>query len=68
MAGSAHVVLAEPTGSEGLVGRFADHAVPALVERLQRLGVVRPRLKAILVGGASMFALGGNGLAAYHGA
>jgi chemotaxis protein CheD len=58
IAGLAHVVLPESTGRDQRVGRFADHAVPALVERLQRLGVVRPRLKAILVGGASMFALG----------
>ena len=62
IAGLAHVVLPESSGRDERVGRFADHAVPALVEKLQRLGAVRPRLKAVLVGGASMFALGGTGL------
>lgn len=62
IAGLAHVVLPESVGRDERLGRFADHAVPALVEQLERLGAVRPRLKAILVGGASMFALGDKGL------
>ena len=62
VAGLAHVVLPESAGRDDKIGRFADRAVPALVDELQRLGAVRPRLRAILVGGASMFALGGGGL------
>jgi chemotaxis protein CheD len=57
-AGLAHVVLPESTGGgsgENLL-RFADHAVPALVERLIALGARRSALEAVLVGGASMFA------------
>jgi chemotaxis protein CheD len=62
IAGLAHVVLPESGGREDKVRRFADRAVPELVEQMQRLGAVRPRLKAVLVGGASMFALGSAGL------
>jgi chemotaxis protein CheD len=62
IAGLAHVVLPESGGREDKLGRFADRAVPALIEELQRLGAVRPRLRAVLVGGASMFALGSAGL------
>ena len=62
VAGLAHVVLPESGGREDKIGRFADRAVPELVEQMQRVGAVRPRLKAVLVGGASMFALGSAGL------
>ena len=62
VAGLAHVVLPDSAGRDDKVGRFADRAVPELVSQLERLGAVRPRLKAVLVGGASMFALGSAGL------
>ena len=42
--------------------KFADIAVPTLVAELERLGAARLRLKAVLVGGASMFALSSGGL------
>ena len=62
VAGLAHVVLPESAGRDDKLGRFADKAVPALLSQIERLGAVRPRVKAILVGGASMFALGSAGL------
>jgi chemotaxis protein CheD len=62
VAGLAHVVLPESGGREDKVGRFADCAVPELVKQVERLGAVRPRLKAVLVGGASMFAIGAGSL------
>jgi chemotaxis protein CheD len=62
VAGLAHVVLPESDGREDRVERFADKAVPALLAQIERLGAVRPRVKAVLVGGASMFALGSAGL------
>jgi chemotaxis protein CheD len=62
VAGLAHVVLPEAAGREDKLGRFADKAVPALLADIERLGALRPRVKAVLVGGASMFALGSAGL------
>jgi chemotaxis protein CheD len=62
VAGLAHVVLPESAGRDDKLGRFADKAVPALLSHIERLGAVRPRVKAVLVGGASMFALGSAGL------
>jgi chemotaxis protein CheD len=62
VAGLAHVVLPDSAGREDKVGRFADRAVPSLLSQIERLGAVRPRVNAVLVGGASMFALGSAGL------
>lgn len=62
IAGLAHVVLPESAGRNDQAGRFADRAVPKLIAELEKLGALRPRLKAVLVGGASMFALGAGGL------
>jgi chemotaxis protein CheD len=61
IAGLAHIMLPEspPTGLlPGQTGRFADLAVPALVDALLQAGGMRHRLEAVLVGGAQMFALG----------
>jgi chemotaxis protein CheD len=62
VAGLAHVVLPESCGRTDKLGRFADKAVPELLAQIERLGAVRPRVKAVLVGGASMFAIGSAGL------
>ena len=57
-AGLAHVVLPESQGhsSESNPMKFADHAVPELLNRVVRMGARRSSLEAVLVGGASMFA------------
>jgi chemotaxis protein CheD len=62
VAGLAHVMLpaTPPEGTRGADGRFADRAVPALVDAVLALGARRARLEAILVGGARMFALGSS--------
>jgi chemotaxis protein CheD len=58
VAGLAHVVLPASDGhSSPNLMKFADHAVPELIERLVALGARRARLEAVLVGGASMFAV-----------
>jgi chemotaxis protein CheD len=54
MAGLAHVMLPESEGLSGDPAKFADTAVPALVDRLDAAGAVAP-FTAALVGGASMF-------------
>lgn len=58
IGGIVHVVL--PTSSlsrdRSNPARFAETAVPALVAEMERSGAQRDRLRARLVGGASMFA------------
>ena len=60
IAGLAHVMLPEALAGGGPVGKFADLAVPELVRQTTALGTSKNMLKAILVGGAQMFALGGS--------
>jgi chemotaxis protein CheD len=63
VAGLAHVVLPASEGRDGSPGKFADTAVPALLDAVVGLGGRRTRLEAVLVGGASMFKLGaGSGM------
>jgi chemotaxis protein CheD len=60
VAGLAHIMLPEAIAGGGPVGKFADLAVPELVAQTVALGTARTSLKAVLVGGAQMFALGGG--------
>ena len=61
IAGLAHVMLPDALAGGGPVGKFADLAVPELIKQTTALGTSKTMLKAILVGGAQMFALGGSG-------
>ena len=58
VAGLAHIVLPEASGTPKVeaLNRFADHAVPALVDGMVERGASRVFMQAALVGGASMFA------------
>ena len=62
IAGLAHVMLpaAPADGVAGTPGKFADHAVPALLKELASLGSRPGRLEAVLVGGARMFSVGSS--------
>ena len=60
VAGLAHVVLPAAEGRTGSPGKFADTAAEALIAELVGLGARRIALEAVLVGGASMFKLGGG--------
>jgi chemotaxis protein CheD len=56
LGGVAHIVLPEARGIVDHPGKYADTAIPTLVADFdRRLGKVRPRLTAKLVGGANMF-------------
>jgi chemotaxis protein CheD len=56
VAGLAHVVLPDSAGTQAENPlKFADRAVPELVDRMVASGGRRLRLEAALVGGASMF-------------
>ncbi len=63
VCGLAHVVLPQgaPAAGEN-PGKWANTAVPALIEKMERLGARAGRLEAVLVGGASMFASAAGGL------
>ena len=61
LAGLAHIMLPTSNGDlESPVGKFADRAVPALLESLASIGAMRSRLEAVLVGGAQMFSFGSS--------
>ena len=61
VAGLGHIVLPETSGSPKpeAMNKFADHAVPALVDGMVERGASRVFMQAALVGGASMFAAAG---------
>lgn len=63
VAGMAHVMLPESRAGAagGLPGKFADTAVPALLDEVLRLGADRSRLNVTMAGGAQMFAAGSGG-------
>jgi chemotaxis protein CheD len=63
VAGLAHVVLPASGGNAPPRSwKFADFAVPELIDRVVRLGARRTGLEAVLVGGASMFAVSKSSL------
>jgi chemotaxis protein CheD len=65
VGGMAHVLLDSSGGmSDGCPcpGKFADTAVRALVEAMERLGALRLRITARIAGGANMFSGGGQAL------
>ena len=63
VAGLAHVVLPASEGHKAHNPfKFADHAVPELIGRVIALGARPSRLEAVIVGGASMFAVTGSSL------
>lgn len=61
VAGMAHIMLPSSRGLMGSekVGKFADTAVPALIDAMERQGAVKSRIKAKIAGGAQMFSLPG---------
>lgn len=59
VAGMAHVMLPQSNApAPPSPGKFADTAVPALLEEVLRLGADRSRLVAIVAGGSQMFGAG----------
>lgn len=51
----AHIMLPESGGKSDRPGKYADTAVPLLIEELTALGGVKRSFVAKMVGGASMF-------------
>ena len=61
VAGMAHIMLPDSRGlnASEKVGKFADTAVPAIIDEMIKHGATRSRIKAKIAGGAQMFALPG---------
>jgi chemotaxis protein CheD len=55
----AHVVLPSSAGRQGAPGKFADTAVPSMIDWFRELGVPAHNLTAKLAGGANMFGSSG---------
>lgn len=60
VAGLAHVVLPESIGQENSPGKFANTAVPFLLQEMSRLGASSIRIRVALAGGAQLFAASGG--------
>jgi chemotaxis protein CheD len=56
IGGLAHIVLPFALGNVDRPGKFADTAIPLLIEQMQSLATGKLNLTAKLAGGASMFA------------
>src|SRR5579883_1962075 len=61
VAGLAHVVLPESSDRDACPGKFADTAVPLLLEMMQKKGARIERIRVALAGGAQLFAFNGSG-------
>src|SRR3954453_14838404 len=57
VAGLAHIVLPEAQDKQATTGKFADLAVPELIDQMCTAGASRRRLEAAIAGGAKMFDL-----------
>jgi chemotaxis protein CheD len=60
VAGLAHIVLPESSNRDAQVGKFADTAVPELIEKMRQAGGVKRRLETAIAGGARMFEMSGG--------
>lgn len=60
VAGLAHIVLPEAQDKPGGNARFADRAVPELIDQMCSAGASERRLEAAIAGGAKMFDLSGD--------
>jgi chemotaxis protein CheD len=61
VVGMAHIMLPDSRGSKTVekIGKFADTAVPAVIEEMLKKGAAKARMKAKIAGGAQMFAVPG---------
>jgi chemotaxis protein CheD len=60
VAGLAHIVLPESNANAGPAGKFADTAVPELLDLLRKAGAVDRRMQVVIAGGARMFEMSGG--------
>lgn len=61
VAGMAHVVLPCSVGAhDNVPGKYADTAVPALLEQMTKAGALSRRIRCALAGGAQLFNFAGG--------
>ncbi len=60
VAGMVHVVLPKSQSDKSgeLPGKFADTAIPAIVQKMVEMGASASRLKSAIAGGAQLFQFG----------
>lgn len=63
VSGLAHIMLPAQHRDDGIEGKYADTAIPALLARLISSGSGLSSLQAFLIGGALMFPMGNVKLA-----
>lgn len=59
VGGLSHIMLPESSsgvGAQSTPMRFADTALPMLIQEMERIGASKARMKAKIAGGATMFA------------
>ena len=52
----SHIMLPTMGERQGKIGKYADAALPAMIQEMEEKGAVKSRLKAKTAGGASLFA------------
>ena len=60
--GLSHIMLAEKNSPEGNPGKYADTAIPLLVEEMVKSGAAEKDLVAKIVGGSTMFKMAENSM------
>jgi len=67
VAGMSHIMLPNNHEDKDVkkLGKYADTAVPKLIEDLIALGALKSRLKAKMAGGAQMFSIPGKNSASF---
>jgi chemotaxis protein CheD len=61
VVGMVHIMLPDSRGAKTIekVGKFANTAIPALIDEMLKRGASKARMKAKIAGGAQMFAVPG---------
>lgn len=62
IGGLAHIMLPEFDGKTELTGKYADTAIPAMVEKMNNFGANIDNLHAKIAGGAQMFSFPSSNL------
>ena len=60
--GLSHIMLAEKNSQEGNPGKYADTAIPLLIEEMVNAGAAEKSLVAKIVGGSTMFKMAANSM------
>jgi chemotaxis protein CheD len=62
VAGLSHIMLPVMSDRNSNARKYADSAIPMLLEEMEKQGAVRPKIIAKIVGGAMMFKMSENSM------